>query len=213
MSVSSALSEPAPRRVPSYRHHKPTGQAVVTVDGHDIYLGKYRTNESRAEYDRLIDAGHSRKYVNKLVAIIPRMFKWAASEQLLPGTIYHELRTVEGLRKGRCEAPDHPPVLPVPAAIVEVTLPYLPPVVADMIRFQRWTGCRPDEVCLVRPIDVDTSGDVWSVPAPVAQDGVLRSPADHLHRSQGARRAPKVPAAREGILLLCAGGVRTRTAS
>ena len=86
----------------------------------------------KAGQRRLIDAGHSRKYISKLVAIIPRMFKWAASEQLLPGAIYHEPRTVEGLRKGRCEAPDHPPVLPFPAAIVEATLPCLPPVAADI---------------------------------------------------------------------------------
>jgi integrase len=41
-------------RTPSYRLHKPSGQAVVTLDGHDIYLGKHDTPESRAEYDRRI---------------------------------------------------------------------------------------------------------------------------------------------------------------
>jgi integrase len=41
-------------RTPSYRLHKPSGQAVVTIDGRDFYLGKYGTAESRAEYDRLL---------------------------------------------------------------------------------------------------------------------------------------------------------------
>ena len=41
-------------RVPSYRRHKPTGQAVVTLNGCDIYLGKWNTKTSRGEYDRLI---------------------------------------------------------------------------------------------------------------------------------------------------------------
>jgi integrase len=41
-------------RTPSYRLHKPSGQAVVTLDGHDVYLGKHDTPQSRAEYDRLI---------------------------------------------------------------------------------------------------------------------------------------------------------------
>jgi integrase len=41
-------------RIPSYRHHKPSGQAVVTIDGCDIYLGKYNTAASRAEYNRII---------------------------------------------------------------------------------------------------------------------------------------------------------------
>jgi integrase len=41
-------------RTPSYRRHKPSGQAVVTLDGRDLYLGRYGSPESRAEYDRLI---------------------------------------------------------------------------------------------------------------------------------------------------------------
>ena len=41
-------------RVPSYRRHKPTGQAVVTINGTDLYLGKWNTAASKAEYDRLI---------------------------------------------------------------------------------------------------------------------------------------------------------------
>jgi hypothetical protein len=39
---------------PSYRLHKPTGQAVVTLNGHDHYLGKHDTAESRELYDRKI---------------------------------------------------------------------------------------------------------------------------------------------------------------
>jgi len=41
-------------RTPSYRLHKPTGQAVVTIDGRDFYLGKHGSQASRSEYDRLI---------------------------------------------------------------------------------------------------------------------------------------------------------------
>lgn len=37
-----------------YRLHKPSGQAVVTVEGKDFYLGKHQSEESRAEYDRII---------------------------------------------------------------------------------------------------------------------------------------------------------------
>jgi hypothetical protein len=39
---------------PSYQLHKPSGQAVVTLNGVDHYLGNYDTPESRAAYDRLI---------------------------------------------------------------------------------------------------------------------------------------------------------------
>jgi hypothetical protein len=39
---------------PSYREHRPSGQAVVTLDGRDHYCGPHGTRPSRAEYDRLI---------------------------------------------------------------------------------------------------------------------------------------------------------------
>jgi len=109
----------------------------------------------------LIDAGHSRPYINKLVPIIPRMFKWAASEEIVPGGVYHALRTIEGLRKGRTVAHETKPVLPVEEAVVEATLPHLTPVVAAMVKFQRLTGARPGEVCQLCSCDVDRSGDVW----------------------------------------------------
>lgn len=41
-------------RVPSYRLHKSSGQAVVTIDGHDHYLGKHGSAESQAAYARLL---------------------------------------------------------------------------------------------------------------------------------------------------------------
>jgi integrase len=41
-------------RTPSYRLHKPSGQAVVTLDGKDFYLGRHGSPESRAEFDRMV---------------------------------------------------------------------------------------------------------------------------------------------------------------
>lgn len=40
-------------RIPSYRLHKASGQAVVTLGGKDYYLGKHGTKESHAEYRRI----------------------------------------------------------------------------------------------------------------------------------------------------------------
>ncbi len=41
-------------RLPSYRHHKPSGQAVVTLNGRDFYLGEFDSPSSRDAYDRMI---------------------------------------------------------------------------------------------------------------------------------------------------------------
>src|SRR5262249_49747569 len=48
-----------PNPVPTYRQHKPSGQAVITIrhtDGtrRDVYLGAFNSPESRAEYSRLV---------------------------------------------------------------------------------------------------------------------------------------------------------------
>jgi integrase len=39
---------------PAYRLHRASGQAVVTLNGRDHYLGPYGGEQSRREYDRLI---------------------------------------------------------------------------------------------------------------------------------------------------------------
>ncbi len=39
--------------VPKYRTHRASGQAVVTLNGRDIYLGPHGTKASKLEYDRL----------------------------------------------------------------------------------------------------------------------------------------------------------------
>jgi len=48
------MSNASSLRTPSYRRHKPTGQAVVTLNGKDHYLGRYGSAASKSEYNRLI---------------------------------------------------------------------------------------------------------------------------------------------------------------
>lgn len=40
--------------LPKYRKHRASGQAVVTLNGKDFYLGPHGTKASKLEYDRLI---------------------------------------------------------------------------------------------------------------------------------------------------------------
>lgn len=49
-----------PRTIPRYRPHK-SGQAVVSIDGIDIYLGKYDTPASRELYTQLVTEYMARK--------------------------------------------------------------------------------------------------------------------------------------------------------
>ena len=227
-------------RVPKYRRHKPTGQAVVTLNGKDHYLGRWNSKASRAAYERLVgewlasgrtlraddgglsvaelcraylafaqgyyrkdgkvtgtvhsirvavrelrttyglvsvrdfgplslqalqrrlaESDHSRVYVNCLIDIVRRMFKWGVAQEMVAETIYRALTTVPGLRMGRTVAREKQPIRAVAEAVIEKTMAHLSPTVADMIRFQRLTGCRPGEVCQLRPMDLDRTGEIW----------------------------------------------------
>lgn len=264
---------PTPRRrTPSYRRHKPSGQAVVTLAGRDHYLGKYGSPESRAEYDRvvgewlvggrrapgkadspgtdltinelilaylgfadgyyvkdgrptteprdirlairplrrlyahspagefgplalkavrgqLIESGLCRTEVNKRIGRIVRAFKWAVGEEILPASVYHALRAVPGLRRGRTTARESAPVRPVPDALVDAVRPHVARQVWAMIELQRLTGMRPGEVTALRTADVDRTGPVW-----------IYTPAGHKTEHHGKRRCIALgPRARDAL--------------
>lgn len=127
----------------------------------DLPAEKFGPVALRAVQQRLVEKGWARKTVNDHVQRIVRAFKHAASWEMIPGSVVQNLKTVEGLRKGRTEAHDNAPVQPVAMDIVEKTLPHLPTIVADMVRLQLLTGMRPTEVCILRPCDVNRTNDVW----------------------------------------------------
>jgi integrase len=139
----------------------------------------------------MVDNGWSRGYINKSIGRIRRCFKWAVENELVRRDMYHGLMAVSGLRKGRSEAREPDPVMPVDDATVQATLPYLSPVVADMIRFQRLTGGRPQDVCNLRPCDVDMSGEVW-----------LYRPGTHKTEHHGRERVIPIGPKGQDILRL-----------
>jgi integrase len=230
--------------------YKRTGQAVVTIDGHDHYLGPYDSNESKKAYNRLIatwlsrqDASPSpeakaptavlsanptvneiilayvryaaayykptaegeakelgcisdalrvvrrlagrepaaefgpkalkavregmckldwsRGYVNHQVNRVRRMFRWAAEEELISGTVYHALQAVRGLRKGLPGVRESKKVRPAPAKSIKRALRRLQPMLQALVRFQLLTGCRPGEACRLKPKRIDRGGKVW----------------------------------------------------
>jgi integrase len=105
--------------------------------------------------------GWSRGYANRQVARIKAVFRWAASEEMVPAATAHALATVEAVRKGREGARETAPVGPVDEAVVEKTLPHMPPPVAALVRLQLFTGARGGELFRLRTCDIDRSGDVW----------------------------------------------------
>jgi integrase len=232
-------------RIPSYRLHRPSGQAVVTLDGRDRYLGKHNTPESQSEYERLISewlavrsnraanvapttsltvsemiyavweqaklhyrnpdgtptgelenikhalgplrrmyghtparefgplalravrdemvrAGLCRRTINARVNRIRRMFRWAASTELIPSSVCQGLATVPGLQRGRSQARETDGVKPVDWQTVDATLPFLPRPVKAMVQILRFSNCRAEDVVAIRACDICMDSEVWS---------------------------------------------------
>lgn len=138
----------------------------------------------------MVNAGLCRSVANKRTDRIKRVFKWAASEELIPATVFEALRTLAGLRRGRTDARESEPVKPVADAVVDATLPHLPPHVRGIIQVMRHTGMRPGEVCRMTLAQIDRTGDTW-----------VYRPAEHKTAHHGKTRAvPLGPNARAVIL-------------
>jgi integrase len=146
--------------------------------------------ELKALRQRYLSLDWSRSYINANVRRVVRMFRWAVAEGRVPVAVPQTLAMVPGLRRGKTNARETAPVLPVNDSIVDATLRHLPAVVADMVRLQRLTGMRPAEVCMIRPCDIDRSGDVW-----------LYRPARHKTAHHGHSRVVFIGEKAQAILL------------
>ena len=82
--------------------------------------------------------------------------------EYVPAPIFQALTAVAGLKCGRSDAVESAPVQPVRENIVNATVSHLSDVVAAMVKLHMLTGCRPGELCLMRPGDVTfQSNGVW----------------------------------------------------
>jgi integrase len=107
--------------------------------------------------EAMIQAGRCRTLINKDVCRIQQMFGWAVENELLPVQVHQALKRVEGLRKGRSDARERPPISKVSVAVVKATVPHLAAPLVAMVKLQLLTGARPGEIASLRPRDVDRS--------------------------------------------------------
>lgn len=118
-----------------------------------------------------------RKHTNEMTRLAFAMVRFGVERKGIDARMWNDLKAVKNLHKGKplftssgqVVMRDGLPIIPVEGRIAppvddatfERTLEYLPEVVADMARFQCYTGCRPGEVCSIRPRDVDRSEAIW----------------------------------------------------
>jgi integrase len=115
----------------------------------------------KAVRQAMLERDWCRNYVNAQVDRVRRMFRWAVSEELVPGEVYHALQAVPGIRKGTLGVRESRPVKPVPQAAIEASRSYLAEPVIAMVDLQLFTGMRPGEAVVMRGCDLEMSGRVW----------------------------------------------------
>jgi integrase len=109
-----------------------------------------------------VEQGFARLTVNRYVNIIKQAFKHGVKFGWVEANISYGLQAVDSLKAGRTKAPEYEDVPPVDNETVDKTIPFMPPIVADMVRVQRLSGMRPQDVRHMRACDIERTGDVWT---------------------------------------------------
>jgi integrase len=115
-----------------------------------------------------------RKTTNQRCNRIRRVWKWAASFELIPLEKYEALRTVPGIPAGRGLAVEHPDVESVPGPDLRAALEQLGPVPRAICQFILYTGARPGETVPLR------LGEINRDPSIELQPGVTIHPGGRV---------------------------------
>lgn len=132
--------------------------------------------------------GYTRGRINTLLTRIKGVFRWGVSNELLSGTIVHNLECVPGLRTGEEGVKESKEVEPVADALVEAIQPHVTPPVWAMVQLQRLTGMRPGEVCQMRTRDVLREDPLRKLPAEIFATCWVYEPESHKTEHHGRRR-------------------------
>ena len=138
-----------------------------------VLVRHFSPRDLKAVRAAMIERKWTRETVNDQVGRVRRIFKWGVEHELAPESVWRTLQAVAPLAKGRTAAPESRGISPVDPAVVSATLKELGPVVTAMVRLQEASGMRPQDVCGIRPADIDQSGDVW-IYRPTAHKGDWR---------------------------------------
>lgn len=109
----------------------------------------------------MIEMKLARKTINTYTGYVKAMFKWGVSEEQVMSSVYVSLTTVQNLHQGRSLAAETKKIKAVDSSVVRRILTHCSPTLAAMVELQMITGMRSTEMCLMRPIDLAVSGDVW----------------------------------------------------
>lgn len=112
------------------------------------YLVRIAPEVRQAENGYLIKKAWSRTYVNRLVNRFKKILAWGINNGYLSPMFRESIRLFPGITSANPRGlPEAPRRVAVRDCDVIATLPYLHPVIADMVKVQRGACLRPSEIC------------------------------------------------------------------
>ena len=109
--------------------------------------------------DSFVAKDYSRKYCNKLTGFVRKMFVWGIQYEFVTQEVAGALKLVPPVH--RKQAHDNPRRKLVPVEVVKATLPYLSPMIRDMVCVQLLAIMRPSEIRRMQVGDIDKSQEIW----------------------------------------------------
>lgn len=97
---------------------------------------------------------------NLALTYIKRMYRWGAKYDLVSDSVAGSVHLCENLRSDHVEVRHKDRVLPVAWETVKATKAHCPPKVQSLLDVLWFTGMRPGEALMMRPCDIEKSGDV-----------------------------------------------------
>jgi len=163
-----------------FERYKLSCRQLLSLHG-NTQVAKFGPLALKNVREKMVEHGLCRKMVNAFVGLIRTIFKWGVENELVEEGIYRALLCVRGFEEGQTIAPDHPPIRSVPNADVIKTFEFCHKTLGDMIRIQKLTGMRPQEVRLMRSCDlIKDDPDIWVY-------------VPHRHKTQHKKKYRTIP--------------------
>ncbi len=111
----------------------------------DLPATQFGPMKLEAVREHWIKQGLARTSINSMVGCVKLAFRWAASKEMIPASVFQALDTLQGLHIGRSGARETDPVKPVQEEYIKAVEPFVPRQVWAMIQLQLLTAARPGE--------------------------------------------------------------------
>lgn len=133
-------------------------KTLIELSG-SIPIKKFHKKNFMEVRDFMREKGWALRTARIRLQYVKKVFEYAYNMDFISSEQYGEIKLMRGYSQEEFEPTEE--VTPVDIEDVMKTLPYLPPMVADMVLLQFYTGTRANEVCTLQWGEINKDKEVW----------------------------------------------------